>query len=205
MKNILLLGSKSQSRQTLLRKVQIPFKVVGQDADETQCDWGLPLPQLVQKIALHKMNHVVLPVGQDSAICFVLTADTLSQDKSGIIHGKPIDKNDAIIKIKMAREGTYLCTAFCLDKKIWHNGTWHVQDRIEEWVPVEYNFIVPDDWVDIYLEKSSGLHTANAIAVAEFGAQFLQEVRGSYSAIVGLPLFQVRKALERIGFFLINL
>jgi len=201
MKNILLLGSKSQSRQTLLREIQIPFKVVGQDADETQCDWGLPLPKLVQKIALHKMNHVVLPVGDDGAICFVLTADTLSQDKSGMINGKPIDKNDAIIKIKMARKGTYLCTAFCLDRKIWRDGTWHVQERIEEWVPAEYNFIVPDDWIDIYLEKSSALQTSNAIAVEEFGGQFLQKVRGSYSAIVGLPLFQVRKALEHIRFF----
>ena len=201
MKNILLLGSKSQSRQMLLREVQIPFKIVGQNADETQCDWGLPLPQLVQKIALYKMNHVVLPGGDDGAICFVLTADTLSQDKSGKVQGKPIDKNDAIIKIKMAREGTYLCTAFCLDKKIWRNGTWHVQERIEELVSVEYNFIVPDDWIDIYLEKSSGLQASNAIAVEEFGGQFLQEVRGSYSAIVGLPLFQVREALEHIGFF----
>ncbi len=201
MKNILLLGSKSQSRKTLLSEAQIPFKVVGQNADETQCDWGLPLPQLVQKIALHKMNHVVLPVGDDGTICFVLTADTLSQDKSGMINGKPIDKNDAVIKIKMAREGTYLCTAFCLDKKIWRNGTWHVQERIEEWVPAEYNFIVPDDWIDIYLEKSSGLQTSNAIAVEKFGNQFLQKVRGSYSAIVGLPLFQVRKALEYVKFF----
>ena len=202
MKNILLLGSKSQSRQGLLREVQIPFKVVGQNADETQCDWGLPLPKLVQKIALHKMNNVVLPAaGDDGTICFVLTADTLSQDKSGMINGKPIDKNDAIIKIKMARKGTYLCTAFCLDKKIWRNSSWHVEERIEEWVSAEYNFVVPDDWIDIYLEKSLGLQTSNAIAVEEFGGQFLEVVRGSYSAIVGLPLFQVRKALERISFF----
>ncbi|HEB41444.1 MAG TPA: hypothetical protein ENI08_00300 [Candidatus Dependentiae bacterium] len=201
MKNILLLGSKSQSRQLLLREIQIPFELVEQHADETQCDWGLPLSQLVQTIARHKMNHVVLPTGDNDAICFVLTADTLSQDKSGVINGKPIDKNDAIIKIKRAREGTYLCTAFCLDKKVWHNGAWQIEERIEEQVHAEYSFIVPDDWIAAYLEKSLGLQASNAIAVEGFGSQFLQTIRGSYTAIVGLPLFQVRKALESIEFF----
>ncbi len=201
MKNVLLLGSKSQSRQMLLREMQIPFQLIKQEADESQCDWGLPLAQLVKSIARHKMNHVVLPSKAGGTICFVLTADTLSQDKSGEINGKPVNKNDAILKIKRAREGTNLCTAFCLDKKIFHNGLWQTEERIEEQVYAEYKFIVPDDWIALYLRKSLALQASNAIAVEEFGSQFLQSVTGSYSAIVGLPLFQVRTALERIGFF----
>lgn len=201
MKNILLLGSKSQSRQMLLREMQIPFLVIEQEADETKCDWRLPLESLVKSIAHHKMNHAVLPTGTDGAVCFVLTADTLTQDKSGTINGKPIDKDDAIAKIKKGREGTTLCTAFCLDKKIFHEGRWQIEERIENQVHAEYNFIVPDEWIDLYLEKSFGLQSSNATAVEGFGSQFLKSINGSYSTIVGLPLFQVRVALERIGFF----
>ncbi len=186
----------------LLREAQIPFKLVTQDADETSCDWGLQLSQLVEQIALHKMNHAILPSGKnDGDICFVLTADTMPQDSTGTIHGKPINREDAIEKIKAARECSQLFTAFCLDKKIWRNNAWHLEKRIQRCVHAEYQFVIPDHWIDVYLEKSMGLKTSGAIAVEGFGSQFLKMVHGSYTTIIGLPMFEVREALEEIDFF----
>ncbi|MDP3889580.1 MAG: Maf family protein [bacterium] len=202
MKNILFLASKSYSRKMLLEQAGIVFNVVEQDVDETQCDWGLPLPQLVQDIALHKMNHIILPPGKrEGQVCFVLTADTLSQDLDGKIHGKPVDRADAIAKIKSARKGSRLCTAFCLDKRMWKSGRWELVQREQRCVPAEYEFVIPDEWIDIYLEKSIGLQASNAIAIEEFGAQFLRSVHGSYTTIVGLPMFELREALSAVGFF----
>jgi len=197
----LLLGSKSQSRQQLLSEARIPFTVVSQDANETACDWNLPLVQLVEQIALYKMQHVQLPTGNKGEYCFVLTADTLSQDADGKINGKPTDKTDAIAKIKAARSGSQLCTAFCLDKRIWHKNAWEVDQRIQKAVSAEYIFNIPDQWIEVYLKNSLGLSASNAIAVEGFGAQFLQVVHGSYSTIVGLPMFELRQALEELGFF----
>jgi len=199
--NILFLGSKSPSRKLLLEEAHIPFEVVSQDADETVCDWGLPVQQLVESIALHKMEHVVLPKGQEGQECFVLTADTLSQDVEGTIHGKPVDKADAIAKIQAARKGSKLCTAFCLDKKIYTSGQWEVEQRIEQAVHASYQFVIPDEWIGVYLEKSLGLQASNAIAIEGYGTQFLKMITGSYSTIVGLPMFEVREALTQIGFF----
>ena len=51
MNNTLLLASKSQSRQRLLRDARIPFAIIEQEADESKCDWALPLEQVVQSIA----------------------------------------------------------------------------------------------------------------------------------------------------------
>ncbi len=202
MNNILLLGSKSQSRQMLLSEAQIPFKLITQDADESQCDWGLPLQQLVEEIALHKMNHVVLPSGQsDGDICFVLTADTMVHDKQGTIHGKPTDKSDAIAKIKAVRSGARVSTAFCLDRNVWQQSAWKIDQRIAECVHAEYEFIIPDAWIDTYFEKSIGLQCAGGTAIEAYGNMFLKSVHGSYSTIVGLPMFEVRQALENIGFF----
>lgn len=201
-KNQLYLGSKSPSRQMLLRESRIPFSIVSQDADETQCDYTLPLEQLVAAIALHKMDHVILPPGkQEGDVCFVLTADTLSQDKNGTIHGKPVDRADAVAKIKSARNGSRLCTAFCLDRRVWQAGTWQVEKRIEKRVISEYLFYVPDAWIETYLDSSIGMQASNAIAIEGYGDQFLKYVHGSYSTIVGLPMFEVREALEEIGFF----
>jgi septum formation protein len=201
-KNVLYFGSKSASRRMLLEEAQIPFVTVDQHADESQCDWGLPLPQLVLTIALYKMQHVILPDGkQEGDICFVLTADTMSHDKDGVIHGKPVDRDDAIKKIKLAATGSFLCTAFCIDRKVWKEGKWVIEERIADIVSAEFLYIVPDQWMDIYLEKTPFLDVSGAIAVEKFGNQFLKTVHGSYSTIIGLPVFEVRQALEKLGFF----
>ncbi len=201
MKNIMYLASQSSSRQQLLKESDISFKLLSQDADESACDWGLSLDKLVAAISLHKMNHAVLPAGSEGDTLYIITADTLSRDANGEIQGKPKNKEDAIVKIKQARKGTKLCSAFCLDKKIFRNGEWKIVERIHEVVAAEYLFYVPDEWIEPYLEKSVGLSCSNAIAVELFGAQFLKSVRGSYSTIVGLPMYEVRQALEQMGFF----
>lgn len=200
--NILLLGSKSRSRQELLKESEIPFALAEQDADESKCDWGLPLTKLVRTLALYKMESTILPEeAEEGDIIFVLTADTLSQDKDGTIQGKPKSREDAVAKIRGAREGSRLATAFCLDRKIFKNGAWLVDERIEEVVVSEYLFYVPEYWLERYIEDSRTFTSSNAIAVEVYGSQFLKEVNGSYSTIVGLPMFEVREALDKLGFF----
>jgi len=186
----------------LLEEAQIPFIMVSQDANEAACDWGLPLPQLVLSIALYKMQHVIVPDGdEEGQVCFVLTADTMSYDKTGKVQAKPIDRDDAIAKIRAARDGSFLCTAYCLDKKIWRQGKWELVERIADVVSAEFVYYVPERWIDYYLENTPYLAVSGAIAVEKFGAQFLKTTQGSYSTIVGLPLFEVRQGLEKLGFF----
>lgn len=197
----LYLGSKSQSRRQLLKEADIPFTLLDQTADESICDQTLPLDKLVLSISLHKMDHVIVPQGVEGDIVFVLTGDTLSQDTDGRIEGKPIDRADAIRKIKKARNGTRLCSAFCLDKLECKNGAWQRLARVHQVVHAEYQFIIPDEWIEDYLNKSLGLSCSNAIAVELYGAQFLKKTKGSYSAIVGLPMFELREALTTLGFF----
>lgn len=201
MENVLFLGSKSQARQQLLREANIPFELVEQEAQEESCDWGLPLIRLVEEIARHKMNNIVLPTVQEGQRSFVLTADTLSQDADGNIQGKPIDRIDATAKIKAARLGSRLATAFCLDRKVYYSGTWEIDKRIVRVVTAEYLFDVPDEWIERYFAHSHAFISSNAIAIEEYGSQFLKQISGSYSAIVGLPMFELREALEDLEFF----
>jgi septum formation protein len=202
MNNILLLGSKSYSRKLLLDYARIAYQVIEQDADETQCDWKLAMPQVVANIARYKMEHVVMPQGNaQGQVAFVLTADTLSQEKDGTIGGKPENLEDAIEKIRRARAGMRTGTAFCLDKRVWREGQWQVEQRIEQYVEAEYIFDIPEEWIDRYIANTIALSASQAIAIEEYGAQFLKEVHGSYSTIVGLPLFEVRQALEKMGFW----
>jgi Nucleotide-binding protein implicated in inhibition of septum formation len=200
MKKNLYLGSKSASRKMLLKEAGIPFIVLDQSADEAQCDWALPLEQVVLSIALYKMEHVVLPIAHEGDEIVVLTADTLSENSEGKIEGKPEDMQDAILKIKAARAGSRLCTAFCLDKKKFINGAWVLVKRITQVVHAEYEFMVPDESLDAYFTNVLALNCANAIAIEGYGNQFLRRVNGSYSTIVGLPMFELREALGQLGF-----
>lgn len=199
--SILYVGTKSASRRMLLDQAQIPYILVPQDADETVCQLSDNLQERVTAIALQKMEHVILPPVQEGAYCFVLTADTLSQDSQGVITGKPENKEDAIAMIKAARGGMYTGTTFCLDRKIGKDGRWHVDERIVQFASAEYMFDIPDHWIETYCQKSIALNASGAIAIEEYGMQFLKYINGSYSGLVGLPMYELRQALETLRFF----
>ena len=201
MQNILFLGSKSPSRQLLLTQAGISFITVDQDSNETICDVSVPFKEIVMRIAQEKMEHVILPQPKSNDCqYFVLTADTLTYYADNSMSGKPVDRNDAIKKIKKAAEGSTTGTAFCLDKKIWVHDTWQTENRILGYAQGFCRFILPDQWLNAYLKQVS-VCTAGAIFVEGFGMQFVKDVQGSYSAIIGLPMFELREGLQEIGFF----
>jgi septum formation protein len=197
----LYLGSKSRSRQELLQNVGIAFELVGQDSDEAVCNWDQPFKDIVAGIARSKMEHVVLPAATEGCECFVLTADTMTCNSDGSINGKPVDREDAIAKIKAAQDNVITGTAFCLEKKLWHAGGWHAKKHLEGYAQGACSYVVSDRWLETFLEQPFVYTSAGALFVEGFGAQFVKEVHGSYSAIIGLPMFEVREALEEIGFF----
>ena len=200
--NMLLLGSSSQSRQTLLQEVRIPFTVIGHYADEDAVPYAPTLQDTVLAIALLKMDYIRMPEGKEGDIAYVLTADTMGSDSAGIIHGKPKDSADAIAKIKACRSGVLItATGFCIEKRLYHNGEWQSQERRQNVISSESIFIVPDNWMDRYLEHSLGLIASGGIAIELYGGQFLKSITGSYSSIVGLPVYEVRQVLEELGFF----
>lgn len=198
---ILYLASQSRSRQELLRQADIPFTIIAHNADEV-VDKGLSLEQYVTAVARSKMDHVVMPNGSSGSLAYVLTADTMNQDNNGIMHGKPVNKDDAIAKIKALRKGGIVATAFCLDKKRFSNGVWHIERRIERHVVTSYVCHIPDHWIEHYLEHTPNYKdVSGAITVEGYGAHFLLSINGSYSSILGLPICEVRQALEELNFF----
>lgn len=202
MRSKLYLASGSYARRQLLTQMHLSFELLKQDADESKCDWGLALPQVVQNIAAYKMNHVLMPEASlERETCFVLTADTLCLDKEGNLQGKPYDREDAITKIKKSRGGITAGTAFCLDRKVYRHGAWSTQERIERYVEAYFEFEVPDHLIAEYITASRCLETAGAIVIEGYGFQFLKRIEGSFTTILGLPVFELRQALEHISFF----
>lgn len=200
--NILYLASGSQARKEALEEAQIPFVVVSHVADERSCDTFLPFGQLLLSIARLKMAYVQLPAGKEGDCCFVLTADTMVQDMRGNVYGKPTDKKHALEMIRALRERGRVGTAFCLEQKKYTQGVWHTHQMISHFSEAFYELDLPDHWIERYLEnKPDYLSIAGAIDVKGYGQQFIKRVEGCYGTVVSLPLFELRQALEDIGFF----
>lgn len=226
----LYLASTSRARRLLLVQSRIPFTVIQQTSDETVYSGNLSFQEIVTQIARSKMDHAVMPqdhlnqasleradanikgesILQSTAhssstpkedTCFVLTADTLCVDNDGTLYGKPTDWDDAKRMLRIWRSGCTVATAFCLDKKLYNDGAWHTQERIERCVTTRISFDIPDEWLDTYIEQTASLSVAGAMAIEEYGALFVHSIEGSYTNIMGLPLYEVRQALSKLGFF----
>ena len=201
----LYLASGSQSRKNLLAEAQIPFTLISQTADESLVSIDRPLPEIVQDIAILKMKHIQVPEGKfDGQVVFVLTADTLNltgNPESFEIFGKPKDREHAKYMLKIAREGSLVGSAFCVQKLVWQNFAWHKLDEqtgyAEAWVLVD----IPDNCIDFYLDHVDYLNISGAIKIRGLCEQFTKEIRGGYSTIIGLPMYELRQTLERMGFY----
>lgn len=200
MKYALYLASDSFGRKNLLQQAQIPFQVISHHADETQCSLEQPIQVVVSQLAELKMAHVVLPEGVQGQIILVLTADTLTLNSSGKLLGKPTDRQHAIAMLQ-DRNAVLVATAFCLEKKEYNNGAWHTVEKImdydEAWCVID----VPEVWVDFYLSNIPFLQVSGSISIDGFGEQFVKEIKGNYSAIIGMPMFKLRQALYSVGFY----
>jgi septum formation protein len=197
----LYLASQSSTRQQLLKEARIPFALLPQNANEN-IDYADSTPQqVVASLVLLKMGHVSLPQLQDGTTILVLTADTLCLDSAGNLHGKPKDYDEAHEMLKLWRNGCTVLTGFCLDKKKFQSNSWHTINRIEQQVSSTIDFHIEDAWLSDYLKYSAALSAAGAMTIEGYGFQFVKSIEGSYSNILGLPLYEVRQALKVLGFY----
>ena len=193
----LYLASQSRSRRELLKQANIPFILIDQDADESSIDWQQDPATLVATLARLKMDHAQVPSGTS---CYVISADTVCVDVHGTIHGKPKDHDDAIRMLKLWREGCTVLTGFCIDKKV-YTTSWETEERKEQAVSTYIDLCIPDQWLETYIKETLSMSCAGAMAIEDHGVQFVKSVNGSYSNIIGLPMYETRVALEELGFF----
>lgn len=207
MSDFVYLASNSQSRQELLKISNIPFKVIKQDANEDQFSRNDSLQNVVSQIAQEKMRCAILPNGQvDGEIAYVLTSDTMGVGKSGEVFGKPKDQADAIRMLQEYRDGAETGTAFVLDKRVWQAGAWQVLASVTCYVNATYIFNVPDQMLELYFKHAvekfgiSYLDVSGAVAIEDYGLQFVTNFQGSFTAVMGLPLYELRQELFKMGF-----
>lgn len=200
-KDILYLGSQSKSRQKLLGFAQITYKVLQHKSEEKINKDGLAFEDYVLKIAQDKMQSLSFP--QDVRDLFVLTSDTVARmQENKIIFKKPKNLSDAKkILTEIGKGPVEVFTACCLDKKVFEDGGWKNIEHNHFVVKTIVEFYINQDEIDLYLKNMPQAKRAcGSVMIEDFGNNYLKSVNGSYSSVLGLPIYEVRCSLKKMGF-----
>lgn len=191
------LASKSPRRRELLRQIGVQFDVLtfrggerGEDADVDETPLpGESVERYVERLALTKaeagMRRIVwrkLPRQP------VLAADT-TLELDGEIIGKPVDADDArnILQRLSGRTHRVLTSIAISDGN-------RIRSRISD-STVRFRALTEKD-IRHYVASGEPMDKAGAYGIQGRAAVFIEEIRGSYSGIMGLPLFEAAELLE---------
>jgi septum formation protein len=204
-KDILYLGSQSKSRQRLLEQADIPFKVLTHMSDEQPRQGINAFQDYVLAVAQGKMRALRLPepTKTDSDFIFALTADTLERNPvTSQIFGKPLNREHAAKMLRAQRQGPIeVVTACCLEKFYKHEDGWR-RGEFAHWITTtQVEFYVDDASLDTYFKMLPGVMQASGAAmVDEHGLRYLKSISGSYTSVIGLPLYELCEQLRKMGF-----
>lgn len=175
----LVLASASPRRRDLLTEVNIPFEVIIADIDETPLGSESSY-SMVKRLSVDK----ALAVKGD----FVLGADT-TVVLNGENLGKPEDFSDAFRILKSLQGAWHTVLGGVALVK---NGELIESDVIESQVKMTS---LSDEIINRYIETNEPMDKAGAYAIQGIGSQFIEEIKGSYSNVVGLDISWVMKKL----------
>lgn len=185
----LILASASPRRLALLSQIGVDCTVVPADVDET------PQPhetatELVQRLAVSKAKTVAARHPDT----LVLAADTVVHlsGPSGLIFGKPKDRDEALSMLQQL-SGNRHCVSTGMALV---NGT-QLQQTV---VTTEVDFgPINEAEQQAYWDTGEPVGKAGAYAIQGRGAKFVTGLQGSYSNVVGLPLYEASAWLTQAG------
>jgi septum formation protein len=185
-KPVLRLASASPRRRQLLDLIGVPHVVTPADIDETPRP-AEPPGDYVVRLAREKAEavwarHQDLPV---------FAADT-TVVVDGEILGKPESADEAVAMLgKLSGRGHYVHTGIALRTR---HG---VEDALST-TEVEFAPLT-DDMILAYWESGEPQGKAGAYAIQGLGAVFVSDIAGSYTGVMGLPLFETAELLRHAG------
>lgn len=184
--NPLILASASPRRKELLEQVRIPFKVIVGDIDENG-ETGDP-----HEICARLAEKKALSIYNPSTKNWTLGADTIVV-KDSIIMGKPENTEDAANMLMRLSDGDHeVITGYSII-----NPDGGVALTAHVTTTVTFKRLTPEE-IDAYIKTHEPFGKAGAYAIQEIGAFMTTGINGSYSNVVGLPLFEVIDSLVRV-------
>ena len=183
------LASGSPRRRELLQQIGVPFRVIGADLDETALRGESPLAY-VSRLAQAKAG-LGWERSRASGHAPVLAADTAVVLEGGIL-GKPSGMKDAIaMLLRLSGRAHEVLTAVALRTV---TGS---EVKVSRSV-VTFRSIDSSE-ARAYWKTAEPSDKAGAYAIQGYAAIFISDLKGSYSGVMGLPLFETAALLQGAG------
>ena len=188
----LILASQSPRRKELLAQLGYQFSVQASDIDEA-VETAETAYGYVLRLAEQKAQHVLSLVPQaERASSFVLGSDT-SVVYKGKILGKPDSLEDCINALSLLSNSQHqVLTAIALASEEGMKG---------QVVTTEVTFkALTKAEMTAYWLTGEPHDKAGSYGIQGIAGQFAKTINGSYSAVVGLPLYETAQLLASAGF-----
>ncbi|MEH6559037.1 MAG: Maf family protein [Oceanicoccus sp.] len=185
------LASQSPRRKELLQQIGVKFEQISVDVDETAADGEDPDSYVVRVAGdkaragwqfVEQQGLRPLPVlGADTAVIF-----------GQQIMGKPRDRSHGLAMLSELSGQTHqVMSAVCF---CWQGRQWCLLNTTE----VTFRTISPAE-LQQYWDTGEPIGKAGAYAIQGRAAVFVERLKGSYSAVVGLPLLETHQLLNEIN------
>jgi septum formation protein len=194
------LASRSPRRRELLTQIGVRFELLifrgvpreDPDVDETPVPGERP-DEYVVRVTLAKARAGARRIRERHLVPHpVLAADT-TVEVDGQLIGKPQHKADAVAILQRLSGRTHrVLTAVALTD----NGQTEHLLNISE---VRFRPLEPEE-IRRYVASGEPLDKAGAYGIQGRAAVFIEEIRGSYTGIMGLPLYETALLLRRFGY-----
>ena len=191
---LLYLASGSPRRREILESLGYRIERLAADIDETPHE-GEAAYDYVLRMACEKNTAALARWHQQHPsppAAPVLTADTTVALDTHIL-GKP-EIAEAARRMLQALSGRthQVLTAVCL----YHNGT---RESVVQTSDVQFKSL-SDAEIDAYIAGGEPLDKAGAYGIQGLGGVFVQHLQGSFTGVMGLPVFESCGLLQNSGY-----
>lgn len=180
-----ILASASPRRRRLLRQIGVSFRVIPADVDETVLPGEQPAAYVV-RVALEKAAAVW---SRAEGSLPVLAADT-TVVLEGDILGKPADRGEATEMLQRLSGQTHEVYSAVAVQADAHRTADRLNVTRVTFAPLQ------QAWIDAYCESDEPMDKAGAYGVQGPAAARIVRIEGSFSGVMGLPLYETSELLH---------
>ncbi|MDH3576727.1 MAG: Maf family protein [Gammaproteobacteria bacterium] len=181
----LCLASSSPRRQEILKALGLEFSVKAIEVDEDRLADETP-EQMVVRLATAKASAAEM-----EASCLVIGSDTVVVLGDEVL-GKPRDRDEAVaMLLRLSGRRHFVLTGVAL------RGPDGVQTALSS-TEVCFREISRDE-ARAYWHSGEPRDKAGAYGIQGLGGAFVEAIKGSYSGVVGLPVFETARLLQDAG------
>ncbi len=203
--DFIYLASQSPRRQELLSQIGVRFQLLlpGPDEDAESLELVLEnesAADYTQRVTIAKSSaalkrwHQRCKAGIELAWAPILCADTtvnLPGSPDHEILGKPRDEEDAVRILQILSGQTHwVYTAVAITPEPTSAPVCALQKS-----RLRFTTLSPEQ-IKSYVSSGEGFGKAGAYGIQGMAASFIEEISGSYSGIMGLPLFETAQLLQ---------